>query len=134
MSRWLSIGFTSVLMLSCQTSKDSTMLGLGVGSIVGAGFGAAAGASNGKESKGALTGAAVGAALGGLMGFLDHKERSKKFLKKEKFGFKRSNGEPYLTDPQVRKIWVPEKINGNKYEAGHWMYIIQTPSTWRKDD
>jgi len=134
MNKWLFLIIVQSLMFGCQTSKDSIMLGLGVGSILGAGVGAAAGAPHGKESKGALTGAAVGAALGGLMGFLDHKERAKKELKKENFGFKRSNGEPYLTDPRVRKIWVPEKITGSKYEAGHWMYVIQTPSIWRKDD
>ena len=101
---------------------------------MGAGVGVAIGTSNDKKFKGALTGAAAGATLGSLMGFFDHKERNKKILKKEKLYSKGKGGEPYLTDPQVRKIWVPEKISGNKYETGHWMYIIQTPSTWRKDD
>jgi hypothetical protein len=120
--------------LGCSTLKESTWLGVGIGSVVGAGFGAAAGSSRGKESKGAVTGAAVGAALGGLMGFLDHKERAKKQKMKLKTGFGPSGDKtPFLTKPQVQRVWVPEKIEGDKYIEGHWLYVIDRPSVWRKD-
>jgi hypothetical protein len=125
---------TSSLLVSCQTSQDSTLLGVGIGSLVGAGFGAAAGAPKGNERNGAMTGAAVGAALGGLMGFLDHKERTKDKLKKENFGYKPGSKEPFLAEPEVERVWVPAKINGDKYVDGHWMYVIRRPSMWRKDD
>ena len=28
---------------------------------------------------------------------------------------------PALTSPKVRKVWVPEKIEGDKFIEGHWM-------------
>jgi hypothetical protein len=37
---------------------------------------------------------------------------------------------PSLTSPEVRRIWVPEKIEGNKFIEGHYMYVIDKPSVW----
>lgn len=39
---------------------------------------------------------------------------------------------PSLTSPEVRRIWVPEKIDGNKFIKGHYMYVIDKPSVWSK--
>lgn len=118
----------------CSTLKESTLLGVGIGSVVGAGVGAAAGSPRGNENRGAMTGAAVGAALGGLMGFLDHKERSKKEALKIGTGHGASNADaPFLTKPKVQRVWVPEKVEGDKYISGHWMYVIERPSVWSKD-
>lgn len=125
----------SVAMLSgCSTLKESTLLGIGVGSVVGAGVGAAAGSPRGNENRGAMTGAAVGAALGGLMGFLDFKERSKKEAMKIGSGTGAGNSDaPFLTKPKVQRVWVPEKVEGDKYISGHWIYVIERPSVWSKD-
>ena len=124
----------ALAMSGCSTLKESTLLGVGVGSVIGAGVGAAAGSPRGNENRGAMTGAAVGAALGGLMGFLDHKERAKKEALKIGSGHGASNSEaPFLTKPKVQRVWVPEKIEGDKYISGHWMYVIERPSVWSKD-
>ena len=119
---------------ACATSKDSTLLGIGIGSAIGAGFGAAVGSPKGNERKGAITGTIVGAAIGGLIAFLDHREQTNKKLEHASSGYKTRLNDPFVTKPKVRRVWMPEKITGNKYEAGHWMFIIQTPSTWRKGE
>lgn len=37
---------------------------------------------------------------------------------------------PSLTTPKVRKIWVPEKIDADKYIEGHWMWVLERTTTW----
>lgn len=37
---------------------------------------------------------------------------------------------PKLLSPKVRRVWVPEKIEGDKYFDGHYMYIIEKQTTW----
>lgn len=37
---------------------------------------------------------------------------------------------PSLTAPKVRRVWVPAKIEGDKYIDGHYMYVIEKTSTW----
>jgi hypothetical protein len=37
---------------------------------------------------------------------------------------------PFLTSPKVRKVWVPEKIEGDKLIEGHWMWVLERTSTW----
>lgn len=37
---------------------------------------------------------------------------------------------PALITPKVRKVWVPEKIDGDKYIEGHWMWILERTTTW----
>lgn len=37
---------------------------------------------------------------------------------------------PSLTVPKVRKVWVPEKIEGDKYIEGHWMWVLERSTTW----
>ena len=37
---------------------------------------------------------------------------------------------PALTSPKVRKVWVPEKIEGDKYIEGHWMWVLERTTTW----
>jgi hypothetical protein len=45
---------------------------------------------------------------------------------------KKNTNVPSLTSPEVRRIWVPEKIEGNKFVDGHYMYVIDKPSVWSK--
>jgi hypothetical protein len=37
---------------------------------------------------------------------------------------------PFLTSPKVRKVWVPEKIEGEKFIEGHWMWVLERTSSW----
>ena len=43
---------------------------------------------------------------------------------------KSDNKSPSLTMPKVRKVWVPEKIEGDKYIEGHWMWVLERTTTW----
>ena len=38
---------------------------------------------------------------------------------------------PGLNGPEVRRVWTPDKIEGNKLIKGHYIYIIKKNSTWR---
>jgi hypothetical protein len=38
--------------------------------------------------------------------------------------------DPSLTAPKVRKIWIPEKIEGDKYIEGHYMWVLENTSVW----
>jgi len=40
---------------------------------------------------------------------------------------------PSLKSAELKAIWVPDKIDGNQWEAGHYLYVIEKPSTWRVD-
>lgn len=37
---------------------------------------------------------------------------------------------PSLITPKVRKVWIPEKIDGDKYIEGHWMWVLERTTTW----
>lgn len=43
---------------------------------------------------------------------------------------KDDNKSPALTSPKVRKVWVPEKIEGEKYIEGHYMWILEKTTSW----
>lgn len=40
---------------------------------------------------------------------------------------------PFLTRPEVRTIWVPDSVEGNRYIEGHRVFIIDKNSSWSKD-
>ena len=37
---------------------------------------------------------------------------------------------PSLTAPRVSKVWVPEKIEGDKFIEGHYMWILEKTTSW----
>lgn len=37
---------------------------------------------------------------------------------------------PIVTSPEVHRIWVPDKIEGNKFVKGHFMFVIERGSVW----
>lgn len=43
---------------------------------------------------------------------------------------KDKNKSPMLTNPKVRKVWIPEKIEGDKYIEGHYMWILEKTTIW----
>lgn len=43
---------------------------------------------------------------------------------------KDDNKSPSLTAPKVRKVWVPEKIEGDKFIEGHYMWILEKTTSW----
>ena len=39
---------------------------------------------------------------------------------------------PFLTSPEVHRMWVPDRVEGNKYEEGHNVYMIDKQSVWSR--
>lgn len=66
-------------------------------------------------------------ALGVLNGCASWKKKSK-----DKVNEGKQSEAPVLGDPEVRRVWVPEKIEGDQYIDGHYIYIINKPATWKK--
>jgi uncharacterized protein YcfJ len=120
----------SVSSTSCKTAQDSSLLGAGFGAVLGGGAGAAIGKNFDDEAKGAAVGIAAGAALGGLAGYLEHTDRVKSHFQSQ-FHTPSNSDSPALTVPQVRRLWVPDRIEGQKYIRGHFVYSIDRQSNWR---
>lgn len=54
--------------------------------------------------------------------------------KKKEAAVDSKEAEPRLTRAEVQKVWVPDRISGDEYEAGHWKYVIQRNSSWAKEE
>jgi uncharacterized protein YceK len=37
---------------------------------------------------------------------------------------------PYLKNAEVKTIWIPDRIDGNRYEEGHFVHLIDKQATW----
>lgn len=129
---YLSIIMSPLLVLitltGCATSRDSILLGSGIGATTGA----AIGYGTGESAKSAAIGGVIGAVTGGLFGYLANRaEKNKSAQNASSKDLK--NSTPMLNKPEVRMIWVPDKIEGDQFIQGHYMYVIDKPSSWRKD-
>lgn len=40
---------------------------------------------------------------------------------------------PKLKNAETKRIWIPDRIEGNRFEEGHWLYVIDKPVTWGKE-
>ncbi len=40
---------------------------------------------------------------------------------------------PSIRNAEVKTLWIPDKIESDRYEEGHFLYIIEKPSTWRAE-
>lgn len=40
---------------------------------------------------------------------------------------------PKLSDPNVSRIWIPDRVEGNRFEEGHWLYVIEKPVSFKKE-
>lgn len=48
--------------------------------------------------------------------------------------FKNREGKPpFLNHPEIRTIWIPDAIEDDKYIEGHFVHIIEKPTSWRKE-
>ena len=123
--RIITILVIALALPGCATMEQSTLLGASMMGAVGAGVGAAAGNNVGT----ALLGLGVGAIFGGGLGYLAHKDKEEK-ERMTKFSLKKEDPAepPSLSAPEVRRIWVPEKVEGGRLESGHWLWVIDKPS------
>lgn len=120
----------AVLTSACATAPRSILLGAGAGAAVGAGSGLLIS----HDATGAALGAATGAVTGGLIGLLLHKGKEKDA--QNAGGQKATDTEkyPFLTRPEVRTIWVPDSVEGNRYIERHRVFVIEKNSSWSKDN
>jgi len=117
----------AVLASACATPSRSIFLGAGSGAVAGGGVGLAIG----QNATGAVIGAASGALAGGVLGYLLHRGKesapgASSMTDAEKY--------PFLTRPEVRTIWVPDAIEGDRYIERHRVFVIQKNSSWSKDN
>lgn len=116
------------LTSACATAPQSILLGAGAGAVAGGGTGLLIG----HDATGAAIGAATGAVTGGVIGFLLHKGKEKDgkpsptASDEEKY--------PFLTRPEVRTLWVPDAVEGNRYIERHRVFVIEKNSSWSKDN
>lgn len=112
---------------ACSSMEKSISLGAAIGGTAGGAIGNADGSYN--RDKSTVQGAAIGAVLGGLIAYAAHKQEEKKLT--PSLGKPELNAEaPSLTAPKVRRVWVPARIEGDRYINGHFEYVIEKTSTW----
>ncbi len=118
------------MVSGCASIERSTLLGAVTVGALGTGIGLAAEKSAGS----ALIGLGIGALVGGAMGFAAHKEQEAKrgqvvnpLITKE---FK--DNVPPISTPEVRRVWIPAKVEGNKYIEGHFIFVIDRQAVWGK--
>lgn len=122
----------SIYLMGCATMKDSMLLGGTVGATTGGFVGNQA--SN-HDTKGTAIGAVIGAATGTLFGYLSHKDQKRREDERQA-QLDAIQGKPKLpsvSTPQVRAIWVPDKIENDQFISGHYLYVIDKPATFRKE-
>ena len=120
----------SVALNGCATLKSNTFLGAAIGASAGAVGGTVIGAPY-HAASGTLIGAASGAAVGALIGYLtEPKKNDLKETPKTASPSTTIADDPSFTSPEVRRVWVPDKIEGNKFIKGHYMFVLERGSVW----
>ncbi len=113
---------------ACSSLTKGTILGasvgLGVGGIV---------ANNQNNNSQKNTSLAVGALIGAAAGYFMSDEKLKKERELNSFQNPKELA-PKLNRPEVRRIWVPDQIQGDEYVSGHWKYLIDRPAVWSKEN
>lgn len=116
-------------LASCATIEKSTLFGAGMGAAVGTGVGLLIEKSPGS----ALLGAGIFAILTGGATYLIHKGKESEEARLKLLEHKtKDENDPALTSPEVRRVWVPESIDGTTFISGHWKYLIERSSVWTR--
>jgi hypothetical protein len=116
----------SLTLVSCSSVPPKVY----VGGLLGAGLGTALGHQVDGSDQSRIIGAIVGAGIGTLIASTAGTSSAEKSALKP--GKSPEDEFPELSSPKLRSIWVPDKIEGNKYIKGHQIYIIEDPGTWQK--
>ncbi len=126
----LNLILVTLIACSCSTLERSIGLGATLGGTAGALIGNSEGKGNHRD-KSTLQGAAIGASLGALIGYAGYEGKKQKTETKspqKEMGLEPKA--PSLTAPKVRRVFVPSRIEGERYIEGHYMYVIEKTSTW----
>ena len=129
----LTVLFISLLQ-SCSTLRDSLLAGAGAGAAVGTGIGAGVQVPRKNQVKSMMLGAAIGSLIGTLVGYSKYKEKNSGALSPEVSANENDlinkTDDPSISKPIVRKVWVPAKIENDRYIGGHYEYLIERQSQW----
>jgi hypothetical protein len=72
----------------------------------------------------------MSAALAGLAGCSHAQKEGVNVEQNDAKSDRKDQSPPTLTNAQTRKIWIKPKIDGSKYEEGHYVFIIERGSEW----
>lgn len=124
------LALSLTMATGCASLNQSMLLGASVGA---ASMGAAGNLATNHRPEGTALGALTGAALGAAIGYFSAQDLAAKArLARDLEMAHESPVEPKLTRPKYRQIWVPAKIEGDRYIEGHRLYIIEDPGKWTK--
>jgi hypothetical protein len=110
---------------SCSTASKSMLFGATVGSLVTTGISMSSKGMNRSEQLGLVM---AGTALGTAAGYLDYDQKYvKPKLRTSSFD---ASGAPSPLPPTVRRLVIPDRVEGNRLIKSHEVFIIEQPSTW----
>jgi len=117
----------SIVLLApgCASMERSVLFGASVGGASGTGLGLLAEPSVGS----ALIGTGIGAIVGGAMGYLGHGHKQGA-ANPEARGATEDDKGPSLSKPEIRKVWQPPRVEGDRYIDGHHIYLLERPSVF----
>ena len=123
----------SFVLSACASTGKGVLLGTVIGGAAGGVVGGSTSAG-GNRTKATLTGVGIGAATGALFGYIASKnEQELERRKHARSASPSSDRKLFLTKPEVRSIWVEDKIEGNRFVEGHYIHIIENPSGWGRE-
>ena len=132
------IVLTTTLAFAAQAmSCASAPLYIGTGAAAGAAIGGVSSYyASGQRSKETAIGTAIGTATGGLLGYLIYylvKKKEDSSKPSEPVGPPLDPTQiPQVTKPDVGTMWVPPKIEGDRYIEGHRVFILERKSAWSR--
>lgn len=135
-----------LLVQGCATSGQTTLLGLGIGSLAGGTIGALvdAGPKDRLRGQNLFCGSSIGGLLGASGAYLLHPNDSKRAeiadmasqtnaLMKPKQQAIDSADHPLVVPPQVETRYVDDQVKGNTFVPGHLEFQIVQPGQWNKE-
>lgn len=119
-----------VALTGCSTLRKSVLAGAGGGAVTG---GVIGGMTSHGDANGVALGVVSGALLGSLIGYVSHKKSETSTSLTQSTQVEEKQKVPSFIAPKVKTLWIPDKIDGNKYIRGHEVYILDQPASWQKE-
>jgi hypothetical protein len=127
-----NIIFLLMLSLLCQCASLEKSAGLGAS--VGAGAGLITSQALHYNAKGSVVLGLSGAIIGGLLGVLFHKNPSEETKPSNIPSELLKSIPPPLRDAEKDVLWVPDKIEGDRFIENHRIFVIKKPAHWQLRD
>lgn len=126
--RALMLCLLITLQSGCASLDKSMLLGGFIGATVGGALGHQI--PNGDNNQNVTAGVIIGGLLGTAIGNSEYKNRVAKESAPPVNLINKKDDVPSLTMPKVRRVWAPDRIEGDKYISGHYIYVIEKSSSW----